>query len=512
MRLQSVLRASTALRGLTIALAMLVVRDASASSPTVETRRLWSYAHAQSNVPGQKAEIVAYDDRTDSLWVAGVAGVDVLDRATGRRTGFVSAAPYGAVNGVAIHNGLAALAIEAAPDRSKRGVVVFFDTRSGRQVGSPVPVGALPDMVTFTPNGRMVLVANEGTPNRRVDGQPCPVDPRGSVSVIELTTSDSASLNSLPRKVVTLPLSKTIPGYAALRQFPRKGNGTTRPDMCPYDPEPEYIAVDSAGGKAFVGLQEANGVAVLDLKTQRFERIFGLGLKDFSLPGNSIDPNDRDGVIALQSVPVKGLYQPDAITAYDFRGRTYLVMANEGDSRDNGDGDSEDERRGAAGDPSVEYVPDTSPLARLTMSNVESRRGDLVTFGGRSFSIRDADGRIVFDSGNQLDAEAIRRGIYDDSRSDNKGVEPEGLALLRINGRVLAFIGLERTTKSAVAIYDITDPNAARFMDMIVSDGDVSPEGLTAFRVGGRHFLAVANEVTDTTSLFEIRLKGSSVD
>jgi hypothetical protein len=155
----------------------------------------------------------------------------------------------------------------------------------------------------------------------------------------------------------------------------------------------------------------------------------------------------------------------------------------------------------------VEYVPDGSLLGRLTMSNVESSRANLVTFGGRSFSIRDASGRIVFDSGNRLDAEAISRGVYDHARSDNKGVEPEGVALMHIDGRVLAFIGLERTTKSAIAIYDVTNPFAAQFLDMIVSDGDLSPEGLTALRARGRNYLAVANEVSDTTSLFEIRLR-----
>lgn len=496
MRLSSILRSTIAFGGLLLAL------DASAygsrRTSDVEFTRVWRYEHALGGVAGQKAEIVAHDEQTDTLWVAGVVGVDVLNRVTGRKIRNISVAPFGAVNSVAINDGLAAIAVEA-PDRTQPGVVIFVDTRTGQRSGAPVTVGALPDMLTFTPGGRLLLVANEGTPNPRVAGQPCPVDPQGSVSLIDLRT----------RQATTLPLNSSIPGFSQLRLFPATGNGTTRPDMCPYDPEPEYIAVDRIGFKAYVGLQEANGVAVLNLVTRRFERIFGLGLKDFNAEGNSIDPNDRDGVIALQNVPVKGLYQPDAIAAYSFWGRTFIVAANEGDARDNGDGDSEDERRGTAGDPPIELVPDTSPLARLNMSNVESSPTNLVAFGGRSFSIRDSSGRIIFDSGNQLDAQAIARGIYDDGRSDNKGVEPEGVALMNIDGRVLAFIGLERTTKSAIAIYDVTNPYNVRFLDMIVSDGDVSPEGLTAFRSRGRYYLAVANEVTDTTSLFEIRLKRS---
>jgi len=248
-------------------------------------------------------------------------------------------------------------------------------------------------------------------------------------------------------------------------------------------------------------------VAVLNLKTQVFERIYSLGLKDFSLPGNEIDPDDRDGKIELRSAAVQGLYQPDSIAAYEYKGRTYLVMANEGDSRDNGDGDSEDERRGSAGSGASELVPEGSDLSRLTLSNVESvKGGPLVKFGGHSFSIRDTEGNIVYDSGSVLDREAKRLGVYDDGRSDNKGMEPEGLALLHIKGRVLAFVGLERATTSAFGVFDITDPADVKYIDMIVSDGDRSPEGLAAFKVGDRYYVAIAHEVSDTSSLFEIEL------
>jgi hypothetical protein len=483
--------------GLVLAVAVSVPSFADARD--VEVRRVWQYTHAAGEVAGQKSEIVAYDDRTDTLWVAGLVGVDVLDRATGELVHHIDVTSFGAVNSVAIHDGLAALAIESTEDRTLPGRVVFYDTGTRRQDGAEVTVGSLPDMLTFTPNGRHVLVANEGTPNPR----PTPVglsavDPVGSVSIIDVRS----------REVTTLPIDASIPGYDTLRLFPANGTLPTQPaTYSPYDPEPEYIAVDPTGHYAYVTLQEANGIAVLNLKTRTFERIYNLGLKEFSLPGNEIDPNDQDGETRVRSAAVKGLYQPDAIATYLHKGRTYLVMANEGDARDNGEGDSEDERRGSAGNAAIEYVPDGSELARLTFSNVDSARGGpLVAFGGRSFSIRDTDGNVVFDSGSQLDREAIRLGVYDDSRSDNKGVEPEGVALLHIKGRVLAFIGLERVLEAAIAVYDITDPTDVEYIGMIVSAGDVSPEGLHAFRVGSRHFVAVANEITDTTSLFEIEL------
>ncbi|MBN8511053.1 MAG: PEP-CTERM sorting domain-containing protein [Burkholderiales bacterium] len=39
---------------------------------------------------------------------------------------------------------------------------------------------------------------------------------------------------------------------------------------------------------------------------------------------------------------------------------------------------------------------------------------------------------------------------------------------------------------------------------MIVADGDLSPEGLSTFKMGGKLYLAVANEVSGTTSLFRV--------
>ncbi|WP_162910975.1 choice-of-anchor I family protein [Azohydromonas sediminis] len=460
-------------RAATLAAACAFVASAALATDVTVTR-VWQSAHAVGGIPGQKAEIVAYDDRTDTLWVAGVVGVDVLDRATGQRLASIDVRHLGAVNSVAIHDGLAALAIENAIDRTQPGVVAFFDTRTRRQLGAPVAVGALPDMLTFTPNGRQLLVANEGTPNPGSAD-----DPVGSVSIVDVRT----------RRVTTLPIDASIPGYETLRLFPDT--------LSPYDPEPEYIAVDKTGQYAYVGLQEANGVAVLNLKARAFERIVPLGLKDFSLPGNELDPSDRpSGVIELVSASLSGLYQPDTLAAYEHKGRTYLVMANEGDARE----DEADEARGST-------LGATGVLARTTLSSVDSvAGGPWVAFGGRSISIRDRAGRIVYDSGSLLDAEAIRLGIYDDTRSDNKGVEPEGLALLHVEGRVLAFVGLERTLKAAIAVFDITDPHAVEYLDMIVGEGDRSPEGLTAFRVGRRHYVAIAHEVSDTTSLYEVRV------
>jgi hypothetical protein len=214
---------------------------------------------------------------------------------------------------------------------------------------------------------------------------------------------------------------------------------------------------------------------------------------------NFIDPNDEDPkekpVSILRASAVKGLYQPDALANYQYKGRTYIVMANEGDTRED-DGDKVRASK-ISGSP--------SDLKRLNVSLPDSPSGDqLVTFGGRSFSIRDDQGRLLYDSGSMLDAEAIARNIYDDKRSDDKGVEPEGVTLLNRWGKVYAFIGLERTKASAVAVFDITNPRAVSFVDMIVTDGDISPEGLVTYAYQGRQYLGISNEVSNTTTVYEI--------
>jgi hypothetical protein len=296
--------------------------------------------------------------------VAGVVGVDVLDGETGALIEHIDVRGYGLVNSVAIHNGLAALAIEAGPpDRKRPGVVVFYDTRTRLPIADPVTVGSLPDMLTFTHDGSKLLVANEGTPNAVADTAYTAPDPPGSVSIIDVET----------RTVIATA------GFANVPQF-----GTKLRTNVGMDFEPEYIAIERDGTRAFVTLQEANGIAILDLSLNAFTEIIGLGAKDFSLPGNEFDPKDNDGTVNFINAHAWGLYMPDGVASYQWRGRTYLVLANEGDFReDNAD-------RSAAGSAPYSALP---PLDRLRISNRDSSPGNLYAAGARSMSIRDVDGR-----------------------------------------------------------------------------------------------------------------------
>lgn len=464
------LAAATALAGLAPAQAQNIAG----------AQKAWSHQHDKTG--GYLSEILSFDALTRTLWVSGVSGVDVLDARTGSLVQRIDTSTWGAINSVAIRNGLAAFAIESSV-RTSPGTVVLFDTTTrGLAAGvNQFTVGALPDMLTFTPDGTRLLVANEGTPSvygprladsngHRNYGQAVN-DPVGSVSIIDL----------VGRTVLATP---TFNGVPVTGPNVRQNTGM--------DFEPEYIAVNAAGTRAWVTLQEANALGVLNLQTLSFEQVVGLGAKDFSLPGNKIDPLNN-GTLNFINANAKGLYMPDAIAAYEAQGQTMLVMANEGDFRE------DDADRSAASSFGA-----TAPLNALRVSNTDSSTGQLFAAGGRSFSIRDASGNLVYDSGDQLDMMAAALGIYDDNRSRDKGVEPEGVSLITLGGRTYAFIGLERTTKAAVAVYDVTDPVSTSYLTMLVSDGDVSPEGLSAYLMDGRAYVAFSNEVTSTTTVFDL--------
>ena len=470
-----------------LALACTLASTAALAGPT------FTYQHGGEN--GFLSEIVAFDGVGKTLWVAGVSGVDVLDARTGSLLQRIDTRAYGAINSVAVHNGVAAMAFEA-PLRSDPGVVKLFDTRTRSLLSgtNTFAVGSLPDMLTFTPDGSKLLVANEATPNfgtgvndygtrigttsPRNYGYATPElqarrDPAGSVSFIDMVT-------------------RTVGATASLVNVPEFGSHIRKNTGMDY--EPEYIAVNAAGTKAWVTLQEANAIGVLDIQNASFEKIIGLGVKDFSLPGNRIDPFNN-GINDLQAVAVKGLYMLDAIAAYESNGRTLLVMANEGDYR----GDDAD--RSAASS-----LGATGNLANLRVSNTDSSAGNLFTAGTRSFSIRDADGHIVYDSGEILDREAMAAGIYDDARSRDKGVEPEGVELMRVGDRTYAFIGLERTLRAAIAMFDVTDAENTQFMRLIVSPDngpstDRAPEGLRGYELDGQRYLAYSNEASNTTTV-----------
>jgi DNA-binding beta-propeller fold protein YncE len=481
------------------------------------------------------AEVVAHDTINQRIFVinAAAATVDVLDindPTNPSKIGEIDVSELGAgINSVALYKGLVAVAIESDPKQDP-GKVAFYDSTDLSYI-SDVTVGSLPDMVTFTPNGRYVLVANEGEPNDEYT-----VDPEGSVSIIDLRDGP------LHAFVWTADFTRYIGMEDALRD---KGirifgpNANTAQDL-----EPEYITVSPNSRTAWVSLQEANAMAVVDIRRAKVTDLLPLGTKDHSQAGNEFDASNRDDAINITGWPTHGMYMPDAISSYMFQGKTYIVTANEGDSRDY-DGYSEEVRvKDLSLDPVV--FPDAAELQQdenLGRLKTTTANGDtdgdgdfdeIYSYGARSFSIWSGTGELVYDSGAEFETITAARLPDDfnsnndendsfDSRSDDKGPEPEGIALGKIGGRTIAFIGLERV--GGIMAYDITNPYKVKFLDYINNRdfsvdaqlpdksvnplvGDLGPEGLVFISASkspnGKPMLVVGNEVSGSTTLYEI--------
>ena len=479
------------------------------------------------------AEIVAHDPNTHRLYVvnANSGNIDVLDiyyPANPTRLFQIDTAPYGdGANSVAVHNGIVAVAVQADPSQAP-GTAVFFN-QDGEFL-SAVIVGALPDMLTFTPNGQYVLVANEGEPDAYcLTDTDDAGDPEGTVSVISLMNGAAH-------------LTQNDVRTADFSSFTRDN---IHPDIRIFGPEasvaqdlePEYIAVDPDSSRAWVALQENNALAVLDIASATITDIFPLGYKDYA-QDNALDPSDQDDGINIANWPVSGMYQPDAIAAFQASGETFIITTNEGDARDYDCFSEEVRVDDLTLDPTVfddpDFLQQPENLGRLkTTTATGDADGDgqhetIVNYGARSFSIWSADGHLVFDSGSdfeQYTAEFIPDDFNAtndendsfDNRSDDKGPEPEGVAIGRVGDRVYAFIGFERV--GGIIVYDVTDPYQPMFVQYVNNRdfagnaeagtaGDLGPEGVLFISAENSPtstpLLVTGNEVSGTTTIFSV--------
>ena len=492
------------------------------------------------------AEIPAYDPETERLFVVNANNgiVEVLDASDPSEPTKLFDIDFsdlggGLPNSIAVQDGVLAVALEDE-DTQENGRVVFFATDVDEDDIEPlseVEVGALPDMIVFSPDGTRVLTANEGEPNADYS-----VDPEGSISIIDI----SGGVENVEQSDVTTADFNAFD--ADIDELRESGVRIFGPDATvSQDLEPEYIAISPDSSTAYVTLQENNALAVVDIASGEVTAVVPLGFKDHSLNRNGLDASDDDNAINIRPWPVFGMYQPDAIAAYEVNGTTYLVTANEGDAREYilEEDDEEiiglvEEERIADLDldptafPNADVLQADERLGRLTVTTTlgdtdgDGDFDELYAFGARSFTIWDTNGNIVFDSGREFEditADLLpddfnstndENGSFD-SRSDAKGPEPEGVVLGEINGRTFAFIGLERV--GGVMVYDISNPDEAEFVQYINprdfsgdaeagTAGPLGPEGL-AFISGsdsptGDPLLVVSNEVSGSTDFFAI--------
>lgn len=422
------------------------------------------------------AEISTYDATTKRLFAVNngttANKIDVIDFANPASISVIqsiSMTPYGGyVNSVSAYNGKVAAAIESL-DKQANGKIVVFNAATYAEE-KVITVGALPDMVTYSPDGKYILSANEGEPNATYTN-----DPEGSVSIIDVANNyavKTVNFSAFTSQLADLA-SKGFRVFGPNKDFLK-------------DIEPEYITVSDDSKTAWVTLQENNAIAEINISTGTITKISPLGFKDYSVATNAIDISDRDNAVGtFNTWKTFGIYMPDAIAYTNYNGTPYLFTANEGDAREY-TAFEEVKRVGSlnldeTAFPNATTLKGATQMGRLNVtSTLGDKDGDgdydaLYSFGARSFSVWNAtSGQLVFDSKNELDIKAKELGIYDDARSDDKSVEPEAIAIGRVGSKLVAYVGLERV--DAVAVYDITNPTAPVFVKMIKT-GD-APEGL----------------------------------
>ena len=523
------------------------------------------------------SEIVAFDSVSKQLFINNGALnridiVDVENPATPTLVRSVDMGVYGrGVQSVTVGDGIVAAAVDVAPvvssdgrQTASNGLVVLMDT-TGRVLRN-VAVGTLPDHVSFTPDKKTILVAGEGEPICSLENAATPSptleakdpalvsDANGTVSLIDVSNGATSAT------VTTLDFSafdKTALLAEDVRVF-FTGSSAAQ------DLEPEYITTNAAGTRAYVTLQEANAIAVVDLVNKTILDVASLGYKDWGAAGLLIDTSDKDGtgdtaMSNLQSysgVPLKGMYMPDTIASMQKGGETFLLTANEGDDREYtcfaekvraGDASLSNNWTNGTVSSSLKV---NGKLARLNTTNAFPTKAAfdaIYTYGGRSFSIWNSSGELVWDSGSQLEEIIARdypaafnsdssdsaasallmvqgQAARMDGRSDDKGPEPEALAVGTIGTQTFAFVGLERA--GGIMVYDVSNPEAPSFVryknaaleglalspanNTTPGSYDVSPEGIVfvpaAASPNSKPMLIVANELSGTTTMYEVRV------
>ncbi|MCS7004878.1 MAG: choice-of-anchor I family protein [Cytophagales bacterium] len=500
------------------------------------------------------AEIIAYDSATKRLFLVSnptnssyLEILDISNPSNPTHLLSIDMEQYGlAVNSVAVKNGIVATAVEDST-RTNPGKVVFFDI-NGNYLHQ-VQVGVQPDMLTFTPDGTKVLTADEGEPNSNYT-----IDPEGSVSIITIPGGNIANITSATVQV--LKFTDFDSSGSRFHELPKdfRASSAGKGSKISQDIEPEYITISDDGTKAFVALQENNAIARIDIPTARIDTIFSLGYKNFPA-GGGLDASDRDSAnttsIRIRNYPVWGAYQPDGIHYVVIGGKGYVLSANEGEMREYPENCStcsfvdfarvntftaaqlRSRYDSVAGQLSFDSLRTNEQLGRLRIDTVIARKPDgtpfrqIVTFGARSFSLWDAQtGQLAYDSKSEFElitsqetphrfnGDRKATGNLFDTRSDDKGPEPEYVVAGKIGNKTYAFIGLERI--GGFMMYDITNIDKIKYVAYVPNAAiDDSPEGMLFIPASqspnGKDLLLLANETSGTVSFYQIEQNPSQV-
>ncbi len=474
-----------------------------------------------SSVPMKTAEIAAYMPEVKKLFVVGdepIMEVVSLDKPDKPKV-LGAMKLMGRGSSVTVFDNFVAVSEIADPEQDPGYVEIFQIVEDvPTKVGS-YKVCAQPDMLTYTPNGKNILVACEGSPNRDMS-----VDPEGAIAI--LTPGRINKKDSLPVKV-------SIVNFKKLKDSDLMDDGVRTIGTNPYAQtlEPEYITVSKDSKTAWVSLQENNAIAKINIPAKKVVGVFPLGSVDHSQPGFGVDVR-KNGSISIENVPVHGLRQPDGISYFEADGKQYIITANEGAESDDFKAWTDVTNalsmfeRGRLDED--KFNGETlSALKTLKISSTDfcaegQRKCPYVySFGTRSISIFDGDkGELVWDSGDKIEQmlatvapeyfnwNSKKDKVKMDARSDNKGCEPENVVVGMIGNHRLAFVGLERM--SGVVVFNITNLDNPKIIDYYMDPKDRGPEGLLFIPeeqspVPGKALLVVGYEYSKTLTIYTVK-------
>lgn len=483
----------------------------------IDYNTVTGWAYAVNGVTGNLTAIpMKNKNAVDKIALLDGKNINIKEIVENNYKGF----SYGDMTSVAVSpNGeKLAVAIQSSDYSAAGCLAVFLCGADGTLSFDQIyEAGVQPDMVTFTPDSKKILSADEGEPRNGYEAGS--IDPKGTVTVIDLTNQNVSHLDFT-----------VFDSEAKRAELVQNGVILKKGTAPSVDLEPEYIAANDK--TAYVTLQEANAIAIVDLQTLSIENICSAGYEDYEK--YPIDIDKKDAAYRPVSYPsLRGIRMPDGISLFESNGKTYIVTANEGDSREWNEYLNEAECNFGKGQ--------TSPSGKITAEN-SGLTGKVVffdqndyeglnseydyLFGGRSFTVYCVDGsgmKEVYTSGNELEAKTAayfpqyfncsNDSAEIDDRSGKKGVEAESVTIGTVGEKTYAFIGLERI--GGVMAYDITNPDKILFANYINSRdfskdiaGDVSPEGLCMISASesadGNAYLLASCEVSGTVAAYKL--------
>ncbi len=453
------------------------------------------------------AEILSFDDLSESLFIIGANGLSVynlnpafqnpLSLRVDKWDGNLSNWEPTSIAIDPLNRGFGVITWVPSPKELQHGIAMIFDTNSLNRI-TMLDAGYHPDCADFSPDGSKLVIANECEPDH--------TDLQGGITIFDLQSINSqADFLGSPITGASVNFqSPFLNDHVDLNTLRISDAHKTKPWL---DIEPEYLAVFNDG--VWVSLQENNALARFEFQSNQWSSIIPLGSS--SAPFDSSD----EGVIRIvDQSPINMLHQPDTIKHLDSNGASYLLLANEGEQGDNDSIRFRDAIQQNLIDPVVAKKLFNSSNADLVISTIDGDTdsdGDIdepAALGSRSISIHDAaTGKQIWNSGSQIElvTSMVFPDLYNDndSRSDQSGPEPEGLEIGYIQGRTIGFVGLERA--HAILMYDLSNPFAPALLDAVALEASCRPEGLKFIQRGDQSFLAVAAEKCDELILFEIR-------